>query len=97
MSPARFSIVQYYADAGKWPNSFSDIHLNTDDFIQKDLIENAELRLGGVLHLRLDRSTFGENEVLQLAPKLIMNGQSVAWECRTSLDKSLWIGDCQGL
>lgn len=97
VSPVRISIVQYYADTGKWPNSFSDIDLNSGDLVQKGLIENAELRLGGVLHLRLDRTTFGENEVLQLVPKPIMNGQSIDWECRTSLDKAHWVGDCQGL
>ncbi|WP_331345774.1 DUF4124 domain-containing protein [Cellvibrio sp. UBA7661] len=97
VSPVRISIVQYYAETGKWPSSFSDIDLSSGDLIQKDLIEQAELRLGGVLHLRLDRSTFGENEVLQLVPKPIMNGQSIDWECRTSLDKAHWVGDCQGL
>jgi hypothetical protein len=97
VNPTRFSITQYYADVGKWPNSFSDINLSSSDFTQKDLIDAAELRLGGVLHLRLARSTFGENEVVQLIPKPIMNGQSIDWECRTSLDKSLWVGDCQGM
>jgi hypothetical protein len=97
VSPVRVSILHYYVENGKWPDSFLDIDLSSSDFAQKDLVESAELRLGGVLHLRLARSTFGENEVLQLIPKTAMNGQSVEWECRTSLDKSLWVGDCQGL
>ena len=97
VNPVRFSIVQYYAETGKWPNNFSDIDLNSSELQQKDLIDNAELRLGGVLHLRLAVSTFGENEVLQLVPKPIMGGQSINWECRTSLDKAFWVGDCQGL
>lgn len=97
VNPARYSIVTYYADVGKWPSTLADIDLSSSDFTQKDLVESAELRLGGVLHLRLARSTFGENEVLQLIPKTAMNGQSIEWECRTSLDKSLWVGDCQGL
>jgi len=88
--------VQYYADTGKWPNSFADINLNANELQQKDLIDSAELRLGGVLHLRLAHSTFGENEILQLIPKPIMNGQSIDWDCRTSLDKAFWVGDCQG-
>ncbi len=96
VSPVRFSIAQYYAETGNWPNSFSDINLNSSELQQKGLIDSAELRLGGVLHLRLARSTFGENEILQLIPKSIMNGQSIDWECRTSLDKALWVGDCQG-
>lgn len=96
VNPVRMSIVQYYAETGKWPNSFSDIDLNSSELHQKNLIDSAELRLGGVLHLRLAKSTFGENEVLQLIPKPIMNGQSINWECRTSLDKALWVGDCQG-
>ena len=91
------SIVQYYADTGKWPRSFSDIHFNSSELQQKNLIDSAELRLGGVLHLRLANSTFGENEVLQLIPKSIMSGQIIDWECRTSLSKTLWVGDCQGL
>lgn len=96
VNPVRMSIVQYYAETGKWPNSFSDIDLSSSELHQKNLIDSAELRLGGVLHLRLAKSTFGENEVLQLIPKPIMNGQSINWECRTSLDKALWVGDCQG-
>jgi len=97
VSPIRISIVQYYADTGKWPNNFSDINLNSSELQQKDLIDGAELRLGGVLHLRLAVSSFGENEVLQLVPKPIMGGQSINWECRTSLDKAFWVGDCMGL
>lgn len=97
VNPVRINIVQYYAETGKWPSSFSDIDLNSSDLRQKDLIDSAELRLGGVLHLRLAKSTFGENEVIQLIPKPIMNGQSMNWECRTSLDKAVWVGDCQGL
>lgn len=97
VSPIRINIIHYYADTGKWPNNFSDIDLNSNEIQQKDLIDNAELRLGGVLHLRLSASTFGENEVLQLIPKPIMGGQSINWECRTSLDKALWVGDCMGL
>lgn len=97
VSPVRMNIVQYYADTGKWPNSFADINLNSSDLQQKDLIDSAELRLGGVLHLRLAKSTFGDNEVLQLIPKSIMGGQTINWECRTSLDKALWVGDCMGL
>jgi Domain of unknown function (DUF4124)/Pilin (bacterial filament) len=96
VSPVRISIVQYYAETGKWPNSFADINLNSSELQQQDLIDSAELRLGGVLHLRLANSTFGENEVLQLIPKPIMSGQSIDWECRTSLDKAFWVGDCQG-
>ncbi|WP_449521805.1 DUF4124 domain-containing protein [Cellvibrio sp.] len=96
VNPVRISIVQYYADTGKWPNSFADINLNASELQQKDLIDSAELRLGAVLHLRLANSTFGENEVLQLIPKPIMSGQSIDWDCRTSLDKAFWVGDCQG-
>lgn len=96
VSPVRISIVQYYADTGKWPDSFADINLNASELQQQNLIDSAELRLGGVLHIRLANSTFGENEVLQLIPKPIMSGQSIDWECRTSLDKAFWVGDCQG-
>lgn len=96
VNPVRISIVQHFAETGKWPNSFADINLNSSELQQKDLIDSAELRLGGVLHLRLAKSTFGENEVLQLIPKPIMSGQSIDWECRTSLDKAFWVGDCQG-
>lgn len=93
-NPVRFSIVQYYADKGKWPSSFSDIEINGSDLHQQGLIDNAEIRLGGVLHLRLDKSTFGENEILQLIPKQTMGGQNIDWECRTSLDKAYWVGEC---
>lgn len=96
VSPVRISIVQHFAETGKWPNTFADLNLNSGELQQKDLIDSAELRLGGVLHLRLAKSTFGENEVLQLIPKPIMSGQSINWECRTSLDKAFWVGDCQG-
>jgi hypothetical protein len=95
VNPVRFSIVQYYADTGKWPSSFSDIDLNASELQQKDLIDSAELRLGGVLHIRLAKSTFGDNEILQLIPKSAMGGQTINWECRTSLDKAMWVGECK--
>lgn len=97
VSPIRINIIHYYADTGKWPNNFSDINISASEIQQKGLIDSAELRLGGVLHLRLSASTFGENEVLQLVPKPIMSGQSINWECHTSLDKALWVGDCMGM
>lgn len=94
VSPVRYSIVQYYAEQGKWPASFAEVNLNSAELQQQGIIDSAELRLGGVLHIRLAKTTFGENEILQLIPKPTQGGQNIDWECRTSLDKAFWVGEC---
>ncbi|HEY8941763.1 MAG TPA: DUF4124 domain-containing protein [Cellvibrio sp.] len=96
VNPLRIMIAQYYAENGQWPARFADLDLNPADLREKDVIDDVELRLGGVLHVRLAHSTFGENEIMQLIPRETMGGQSLAWDCRTSLDKNYWVGGCQG-
>lgn len=97
VNPLRIMIAQYYADTGEWPPSFAAMNIDPKELREPKSISEVELRLGGVLHIRLAESAFGENEIMQLIPREAMGGTSMEWTCRTSLDKAYWVGDCTGL
>lgn len=97
VNPLRIMITQYYAETGEWPPSFAAMNIDPKELREPKVISEVELRLGGVLHIRLAASAFGENEIMQLIPREAMGGSSMEWTCRTSLDKAYWVGDCTGL
>ena len=59
-------------------------------------MDSVELQRGGVLHVTLAVAGFGQDHYFELEPDDSKAGM-IDWSCKTTLDKSLWTGNCKGL
>lgn len=96
VNPLRMSISNYYAERGEWPAYFSDIDVDSSTLREPGIVDSVEMRLGGVLHVKLSANAFGSGHYFQMVPDT-KRGTTVDWKCKTTLDKSLWVGPCSGL
>ncbi len=96
VNPLRIAISNYYAENGQWPAYFSDIGVDSSTLREPGIVDSVEIRLGGTLHVVLSAAAFGAGHYFQMAPDT-RRGTMIDWNCKTTLDKSLWVGSCIGL
>lgn len=95
VNPLRISISNYYAEREQWPTYFSDIDVDVKNLREPGIVEAVSLRVGGRLYVTLAEEAFGPKQVFELIPNTARQTM-IDWECKTTLDKSLWMGNCKG-
>ncbi len=96
VNPLRISISSYYAEHGEWPTNFSDIDIDSSTLSEPGVVDSVSLRLGGVLHVKLSADAFGAGHYFQMIPDT-KRSTMIDWACKTTLDKSLWVGSCSAI
>jgi hypothetical protein len=96
VTPIRARLTEYYFERDEWPLDMADLGFDKRELYEPGLVEAVDVRLGGVLQIDLAASEFGTGRQVQFIPRFTM-GSSLVWDCRTNLDKSLWIGECRGM
>jgi len=77
-------ILQYESMHGKWPESFEDMHLQTEQMNDGQLIKSMELIKEGGVKVFLTQSV-GNDLILTQEPRSNMGGLSVRWTCNTNV------------
>jgi len=95
VNPLRMSISQYYAEHDQWPTYFSDIDVDAKHLREPGVVDSVSLRLGGRLYVTLAEEAFGPKQYFELIPDSSRQTM-MDWACKTTLDKSLWMGSCIG-
>ncbi len=96
VTPLKTQVAQYYLETGEWPSSFVDMQLSSRELREPGLIEQVEMRLGGVIQIALDPAEFGSGRIVQLQPRETMGGTSLSWDCKTNLENQYRVGNCTG-
>ena len=89
LSPIRMRLIEYYAYAGKWPNSLADIDLKASEMTSSHIDKITLSDIGGNkrgIKAYLNQS-FGEDKRLILMPKSVMGGTSFEWQCFANFNK----------
>jgi len=89
LSPIKMRLIEYYAYAGKWPNSLADIDLKASEMTSSHIDKMTLSDIGGNtrgIKAYLNPS-FGENKRLILMPKSVMGGTSFEWQCFANFNK----------
>lgn len=79
LTPIKFEMQQYYMMNGAWPEKPQDMGYNPDNLKSAD-IKEVLFGDGGAIVATLSNS-FGNDKRVVLAPKLVMDGTSMEWQC----------------
>lgn len=94
-SSLRNTIAAYYMEHDSWPTSFREIGINPADLHQHETVDLIELKRSGALHVVLSAVIFGSDQYFELTPD-VSKSSEIGWKCKTTLDYSLWVGNCSG-
>ena len=84
VSPIRMMTEQERSMSGEWPTRLEQIGMSKDDTNDGQYINEVRLGNGGEIITLLSQE-FGNNRVIKLAPKSIMGGTSLRWQCFTNI------------
>ena len=84
ITPIKLMSMQQHSMYGEWPTKLEQIGMRKEDTNDGQYIDEVRLgKQGEIVALLSNR--FGKERVLVLAPKSIMGGTSVRWQCYTNL------------
>jgi hypothetical protein len=82
--PIRMMAEQEHAMRGQWPTSLEQIGLKKNETSDGRYIDEVRLGENGAVIVLLSKE-FGQKRILKLAPKSIMGGMHIRWQCATNL------------
>ncbi|MES9831969.1 MAG: pilin [Candidatus Thiodiazotropha sp. DIVDIV] len=79
LTPIKLEVQQFYMMNGAWPEKPQDMGYNPDNLKSAD-IKEVLFGDGGAIVATLSNN-FGNDKRVVLAPKLVMDGTSLEWQC----------------
>ena len=84
ISPIRMMTEQERSMSGEWPTKLEQIGISKEDTNDGQYINEVRLGNDGEIITLLSQE-FGNKRVIKLAPKSIMGGTSLRWQCFTNI------------
>ncbi|MET0067763.1 MAG: pilin [Candidatus Thiodiazotropha sp.] len=86
LSPIKIAVQQYYMINGNWPESPAAMGFNENNLTSSDITGILMADEGAIVVGLSER--FGNEKKLVLAPRLIMDGTSLEWQCQGNFPAS---------
>jgi hypothetical protein len=83
LAPIKLMMTEHFLTVGAWPASPGDVGLEPQE-LTSSVIAGVAFESDGTIVARLSPD-FGKDRVLRLAPKPVMGGTSLEWQCRANL------------
>ncbi len=91
LGPIRMAVQQYYMMNGTWPAEPKDMGFNQENLKSSDINEVLMGDQGAIVVWLNER--FGQEKRLVMAPRMVMDGTSMEWQCLANFPaSSLTIG-----
>lgn len=95
LMPVRMRMNEYRSIHGEWPDEMKDIKLKAGEMNDGEFIEAVKLGKDGKIFAFLD-SKFGSDKLLSYAPREIMGGMNMRWECLSNISmKTMMQSQCK--
>ncbi|MET0051292.1 MAG: pilin [Candidatus Thiodiazotropha sp.] len=86
LSPIKVAVQQYYVMNGAWPAQPGDMGFNQDNLKSSDINEVMMGDQGAIMVWLSER--FGQEKRLVMAPRMVMDGTSMEWQCMANFPTS---------
>ena len=83
LAPIKIMMTEHFFTMGAWPVSPGEVGLDAEE-LTSSVIAGVTFESDGTIVARLSPD-FGKDRALRLAPKPVMGGTSLEWQCRANL------------
>ncbi len=85
--PIKILMIEYFQVNGDFPNKFNDMGLRQEEMKSEKYIKSVRLGTKGKIIIKATEQ-LGKNIIITLAPKEVMGGLNIEWQCKTNYQQS---------